>query len=164
MNWTLGLGFVSPESSANLPNEQHLRLILTHNQEISWLPVSLMAALEPCYRSSKGHPCCKHPDLSEDGSRCKPKLSQSSTQCKPQPYSKDGFCAHMETCHRGLSPCTAVLEQPCLTPCSSSRSCMLLLTVCEPLPSAAPGDLPVEMFFLWLTCLPCSPQHSPPML
>lgn len=134
VNWVLWLGFVSPESSANLPNEQHLWLILTHRQEkkISWPTVSLMAALEPRYRSSKGHPCSKHPDFSEDGSRHKPNLSQFSTQCKPQACSKDGFCACMETCHRGLSPCTAVLEQPCLTLCSSSRSCMLLLTACDP--------------------------------
>lgn len=133
VNWALWLGFVSPESSANLPNEQHLWLIFTHRQEkkISWPPVSLMVALELCYRSSKGHPCSKHPDFSEDGSRHKPNLSQSSTQCKPQACSKDGFCAHMETCHRGLSPCTSVLEQLCLTLCSSSRSCMLLLTACD---------------------------------
>lgn len=82
---TLWLGFVSPESSADLPNEQHLWLILIHRQEkkISWLPDPLKAALEPCYRSNNGHPCCKHPDLSEDGSRCKPDLAQFSTQCKP---------------------------------------------------------------------------------
>lgn len=100
------------------------------------------------------------------GSRCKPDLSHSSIQHKPQASSKNGSCVPGQWRHviRGLFPCTGVLEQPVqhlAPPQEAACSCQLCVT---PSPSAAPRDLPAGMFFLLHRCLPCSPQHFPPML